>query len=132
MKWLESQLQIENEIKIVVGHHPLFSYLDYGTENRTFLTERVVPLLEKYRTLAVFGGHDHNLQYSRPRKDSTSYFVSGAGSRLRDGSFSAKSSDEHFYHVVHGFMACSIRRDDSLRVLGIDMYGNIVDKVTVK
>jgi len=131
MKWIDEQLRIPNETKIVVGHHPAVSYFDYGTENRTLLETRVTSLLEKHNVLAYFAGHDHNLQYARPRKDSTAYFVSGAGSRLRDGFIKARQDDAHFLHVVHGFLACSIVGQGMLRVAAVDMYGKMVDFVAV-
>ena len=130
MKWLEDQLKIPNEIKIVVGHHPAFSYMYYGTEDRSFLESRVVDLLERYHVLAYFAGHDHNLQFAQPRFQSTSYFVSGAGSRLRDGQINASPKDVHFYTVVHGFLACTILGDE-MRVVSVDMYGKMMNAVVV-
>jgi len=130
MQWLESELAVPNETKIVIGHHPAFSYMNYGSENRTFLETRVVSLIERYHALAYFAGHDHNLQFAQPRVGSTSYFVSGAGSRLRDGAVNAPRNDLHFYHVVHGFLACVID-GDTLRVAAVDMYGKLMNFVSV-
>jgi len=130
MEWLEAQLAIPEEVKIVVGHHPAFSYMDYGSENRKFLETRVVALLEKYEVLAYFAGHDHNLQFAQPRLRSTSYFVSGAGSRLRDGPVKTAVNEFHFYYVVHGFLACTID-DEQLTVAAVDMYGKLLNHIVV-
>ena len=98
--------------------------MDYGTENRTFLLDTIVPLLENYSVLAYIAGHDHNLQYARPNK--VSYFVSGAGSRLRDG-LVFPSKQKSFFLMMNGFLACSINREGILKVAAIDMTGKMID-----
>lgn len=67
----------------VFGHHPLYSAgARAGQSNsvRTHLEHR----LEQHGVKAYIAGHEHDVQHLRPEGTSVNYFVSGAGSALRD------------------------------------------------
>ncbi len=110
--WLEKTLRETPSYvkwKFVFGHHPL---LTGGGRMKTAetaeLRSKLQPIFEKYRVNAYICGHEHSLQYIKP-KGFTHYFVSGAGSETTpvivhpDGGQFAKS--------VNGFMNFSIYAD---------------------
>lgn len=83
-RWLETTLANAKEPwKFVFGHHPAYSAaLRGGTPD---LLAMLKPLMDKYHVQAYICGHDHNLQHNRPTGSYTDYFVSGAGSEVKDG-----------------------------------------------
>ena len=132
LQWLENTLQANKgvQMRIVVGHHPLYSFSVHRGENRTMLQTRVGPLLEKYNVTAYLAGHEHNLQFAHPYK--TAHFVSGAGSEIApafDVPDIPKRSVQ-FYYKENGFLAC-IAYKSELRVAVVDMSGAVLDSVTV-
>ena len=71
--WLDSTLtemsQDEDIIwKIIVIHHPFFSYGQTHGDNAG-LSQTVLPIVEKHRVDTVIAGHDHNVQYMRTGLD---------------------------------------------------------------
>jgi len=134
LAWLQGRLQnnrYEFDMRIVIGHHPIYDLSSHIGENRTFLQAYVAPLLEQYNVTAYFSGHDHNMQMVAP--DETVHFVSGAGSKVTPGYATADtpSSAVQFYYVEQGFLACTIYNGE-LRVAVIDSQGNLIDNVIVK
>jgi hypothetical protein len=134
IQWLEGRLQnqrYEFSMRVVIGHHPIYDQSAHVGENRTFLQERVAPLLEKYNVTAYFSGHDHSLQFIKTKE--TAHFVSGAGSKVAPGVPTADTpeSSVQFYYMEHGFMACTVY-DNQLRVAVVDMEGNVLDTAVVK
>lgn len=105
MAWLEETLrESDAPWKIVAGHHPIYvGSVRYSDNQR--LIERLVPLFERYGVQAYFAGHDHNLQHHRPEGSPIDYFVSGAGSLLRE----VIQTDNTLFAVKKaGFMAASM------------------------
>jgi len=82
--WLERALSASvSRWKIAVIHHPLYSSgKKHGSDLR--LRKQLEPLLTKYKVNAVFSGHDHIYERTRPQRG-IQYFVTGAGGKTRRG-----------------------------------------------
>lgn len=120
-KWLETTLANAKEPwKIVFGHHPVYSAAIRGGTPE--LIEILAPLFEKYKVQAYVCGHDHNLQHIHPEKSYVDYFVSGAGSEVKDNPNFTKSN---FAASVPGFADISIK-GDSLILNFINKDGEVI------
>jgi hypothetical protein len=91
LKWCDSLLsKSKAKWKFVFGHHPAYSA--GGKHGSTIeMQNSFVPMFEKYHVDAVFSGHDHDLQHSKPEGSTVDYFGVGGGSGARitsQGSFS--------------------------------------------
>ena len=92
MSWLEKTLasvecQSANFI-LMFGHHPILSTgkKHHKNLNGQTISNKLLPLMEKYLVDAYFAGHDHDLQtitFSNAGEFNPSFIVSGASSRLR-------------------------------------------------
>ena len=108
LEWLERTLaESDAPWKIVVGHHPVYVGSVRYSDN-PLLIDTLVPLFERYGVQAYLAGHDHNLQHHRPEGSTVDYFVSGAGSLLREV---VETPNTLFALKVAGFMAFSMTRD---------------------
>lgn len=104
LQWLDSLLTRNEDLKIVVGHHPVYSSSKrHG--NTPELIEKLEPRFKKYNVQLYLSGHDHDLQLQKP-EGKTHYIVSGAGSELR-----AVSSENYTKYAgsVAGFALLSIK-----------------------
>lgn len=119
--WLDSVLvNSKADWKFIVGHHHVYT----GGMRKNEVSdagETLKPFLTKYKIDAYLCGHEHDLQYLKP-EGSTHYFVSGAGSELREtGSIPITK----FAKSVNGFMAFSVT-DTAVLVQIIDYTGNVI------
>lgn len=108
LEWFERRLELsalENEVRIVVGHHPPFTSGSHHGEDDKFLRHTLSPLLEKYKVSAYIGGHDHSSQ--EYLNQDVYYFVSGAGS-MTDGEFSQGDENLRFFSEQNGFLAVDV------------------------
>ena len=104
--WLESTLRASTaKWKVAVFHHPIYS--SGKTHGSALdLRRKLEPLFVKYGVQAVFSGHDHFYERTKPLQG-VQYFVTGAGGAVRRGDvdlkspFRAASFDEanHFMQV---------------------------------
>lgn len=102
LRWLDRALEHSNDTwKIVVGHHPIYSGGEHGTQAE--LVERLLPLLRKHRVPVYVNGHDHDLQHLE--RDGMHFFTTGAGSQVRD---SEAIEGTRFARGVPGFLAVSL------------------------
>jgi acid phosphatase type 7 len=78
-QWLEKDLAASAgaAFRFVILHHPPFTVNVEKKSHVSTFTPQLVPLFEKYKVTAVFGGHDHN--YQRHVKDGVTYIVTGGG-----------------------------------------------------
>jgi Calcineurin-like phosphoesterase len=117
--WLEQKLKSSTaHWKIAVFHHPIYSSgKRHGSDDE--LRRKLEPLFIRYGINAVFSGHDHFYERTKPQHG-IHYFVTGAGGKTRrggvdlDSAFRAQSFDEdnHFMlieadHSRIGFQAIS-------------------------
>jgi acid phosphatase len=119
LRWLEGALKgSDAEWRIVVGHHPLYSYGSHG--NTATLIPRLEPLLHKYGVQLYLNGHDHDLQHIT--NSGVDYITSGAGSFTRSTKHGAGT--QFAIGKTPGFVAFSVDRD-SLRAQFIDSHGSV-------
>jgi tartrate-resistant acid phosphatase type 5 len=129
--WLEKTLgetPANVKWKFVIGHHPVYTGGGRMKAKETVEMKNLfAPIFEKYHVNAYICGHDHNLQYIKPR-GFTHYFVSGAGSELSktvihpEGGVYAKAEN--------GFMNFSIY-ESQMHVSMLSYTGEKIYSVTI-
>jgi predicted MPP superfamily phosphohydrolase len=127
LHWLDSVLSVsDSEVKIVVGHHPVYSSSPkHG--NTPEMIRTLKPRLEKYKVHAYFCGHDHDLQHQKP-EGFVDYFLSGAGSEVREtGTFPFTK----FAKSNPGFALVSVT-GDVFTLYYIGIKGEVLYKYTRK
>ena len=82
--WLKETLKKPADLKIVVGHVPIFSaghHLDTKA-----LVQDLLPLLQDNQVDMYLSGHDHTLQHLREKGEerSTDFIISGGGGYVAD------------------------------------------------
>jgi predicted phosphodiesterase len=82
--WLQQALAASTaRWKIAVFHHPVYSSGSKHGSNDG-LRKQLEPLLTAYGVHAVFSGHDHIYERTKPQQG-IQYFVTGAGGKTRRG-----------------------------------------------
>ncbi len=124
MRWLDSVLAVsKDDWKIVVGHHPV-----YSSSKKHGNTEELIrilkPRLDKNKVQAYFCGHDHDLQHQKPKGSSVDYFLSGAGSEVREKDVSITENTK-FAKAIPGFAMVTIK-DGRFQLFYIDKDLNVV------
>lgn len=127
--WLDSVLtHSEQEWKIVVGHHPLYT----GGKRRDdvpYVRNHIERYLDQYGVAAYFCGHEHDLQHITPEGHATHHFVSGAGAEVRP---TGEIEGTQFAASETGFMIASLAEDFMLVQVvnwkGEVMYATRVEK----
>lgn len=130
-KWLTKVLSDSSPAikwKIVVGHHPLFTA---GSRTNAYDTKAVrsslKPVLDQYGVDIYLAGHEHSLQYIKP-KGKTHYFISGAASEKTPVKL---IEDIEMAASAYGFMAFSVRKDQLL-LQAINDEGEIIYSTLIK
>ncbi|CAI5507256.1 unnamed protein product [Closterium sp. Naga37s-1] len=95
--------------KVVVGHHPVFSYGHHGDQQE--MIDRVKPLLERYGVDAYLNGHDHNMQHVKKDDSPVHYFTVGGGSKAWRSDAPSEAPGLRFYFPGQGFSALQVDRD---------------------
>ena len=85
LDWLDTTLKNAREDwVVVVGHHPIYAYTDKRESERTDMQKRVLPILRKYKNVAIYAcGHIHNFQHIRMKGDDIDYVVNTSASLAR-------------------------------------------------
>lgn len=92
LRWLEGTLAASQaQWKLAFFHHPLYSSATtHGSD--AALRAKLEPLFVRYGVAAVFSGHDHTYERTKPLQG-VQYFVSGAASgKLRRGDLNRRSA----------------------------------------
>jgi len=129
--WLEDALKKSTaKWKIAVFHHPIYSSgTKHGSDMR--LRRQVEPLLTKYGVKAVFSGHDHIYERTKPQ-NGIQYFVTGAGGQCRRGDVNLRSDFRAVsYDEDNHFMVVEID-DKRISFQAICENGSILDSGIVK
>lgn len=119
LKWIDSVLSVSTaKWKIVAGHHPVFSGGEHG--NTKELIKKLEPLLEKHKVDMYIAGHDHDIQYLKKSGSTVNYFISGAGSKLRE-----TGSMEYTLYAksINGFLGVTVSADN-IKAGFVDYNGN--------
>ncbi|MFI5153067.1 MAG: metallophosphoesterase [Chitinophagales bacterium] len=132
LKWLVSVLSDPSpniKWRIVAGHHHLYTGGNrMNTAETKEIHDRLKPIFDRYQVDAYICGHEHSLQYIKP-KGYTHYFVSGAGSETTpvvlhpDGGKFAASKN--------GFIAFFLS-PDALKFQFIDYLGKTLYKAEIR
>lgn len=82
LQWLEQVLSSSHaKWKIVTGHHPVHTGGTNRHNKRTRNMRNLLqPVFERYNVDMYLCGHEHHLEYLKPKKKPTHYIISGAGS----------------------------------------------------
>ncbi|CAI5999607.1 unnamed protein product [Closterium sp. NIES-64] len=116
--------------KVVVGHHPVFSYGHHGDQQE--MIDRVKPLLERYGVDAYLNGHDHDMQHVKRDDSPVHYFTVGGGSKAWRSDAPSEAPGLRFYFPGQGFSALQVDRDRlSVTFYGVDgqqMYSTTLEK----
>lgn len=128
--WLDGKLRAsEARWKVIFMHHPLYSSADkHGSSQK--LRALLEPVLVRNKVDAVFAGHDHVYERTKPQQGIT-YFVSGAGGQLRRGDLNFKSpllaagNDD-----INSFLIVRVT-GEQMRVEAIGSDGRLLDSVSI-
>lgn len=126
MNWVDQALRSSTaKWKIVVLHHPIYSSgKKHGSSMR--LRKQLEPLFVRYGVNAVFSGHDHIYERTKPQQG-VQYFVTGAGGKTRRGNIDLKSSfRETSFDEDNHFMLIEVE-DRQISFQAISETGTIVD-----
>ncbi|MBT5406761.1 MAG: hypothetical protein HOL23_04215, partial [Gammaproteobacteria bacterium] len=58
--WLNNNLKLSANPKVIIGHYPMISYGMYGINHDLILD--LLPIIRKHKVKYYISGHDHNLQ----------------------------------------------------------------------
>jgi predicted phosphodiesterase len=130
LRWLEASLaESRARWKIAYFHHAIYSSAKtHGS--RVKLRAQLEPLFVKYGVAAVFSGHDHTYERTRPQQG-VQYFVCGIGGEIRAGDldrsspFLAFGSDED-----SGFMFVEVTAA-RLEFQAINVAGQVFDRGSI-
>jgi 3',5'-cyclic AMP phosphodiesterase CpdA len=128
--WLQHSLSSSTaRWKVAVFHHPLYSSGDkHGSNMR--LRNQLEPLLTAYGVNAVFSGHDHIYERTKPQQG-IQYFVTGAGGKTRRGGVDLHSPIRQVsFDEDNHFMMIEIE-DKQIRFQAISEAGLVVDQGTI-
>ena len=128
LDWLDATLKdAKEDWVIVVGHHPIYAYTDKPESERTDMQARVLPILKKYKNVAIYAcGHIHNFQHIKMKGDAIDYVVNSSASLARpvepiEGTVFCSSAD--------GFSVISANKKQ-LNMYMIDKDGNTIHTIT--
>jgi len=128
--WLEQGLNSSTaDIKVVMGHHPVYTSGAHYGEDERFLRKRIAPILEKNGVLLYISGHDHNLQEYWKLYSPTHYIVSAGGSKV-EGAFTQGDVHLRYFDQVNGFCAVEASAQ-GLRIVFVDYVGNVIRTINI-
>lgn len=133
--WLKQELAKGAKYKwrFVAFHHPPFHSSEKKKDELHM--KAVVPLFEQARVTAVFNGHVHNYQHTKPINGVT-YFVTGAGgAELYDQKIAANKKLWKPFTVAYipGYSFSSLEYDKGSAVVRqIDTKGKVIDTVKLQ
>ena len=110
-KWLESKLSEAGDMwRIVMFHEPIYSSGAHGSA--VAFRNAIEPILVKGRAHAVFAGHDHNYERTRPIKGVTHITAGSAGAPLR--SRRGENAWSILFDSTYHYLTVEVERDKLL------------------
>lgn len=129
LTWVEKELgNSGKDWKLPFFHHPLYSSASFHGSSLE-LRKILEPLFMKFGVEAVFAGHDHVYERTKPQKGIT-HFVEGASGQLRRGNLRKSTITAAGYDQDCSFLAVEISGDD-LYFQAISRTGTTVDSGTI-
>ena len=127
LNWMNTVLRDNSsQWKIVVGHHPVYSAGDHG--DTVPLQSEFLDNLENNGVDFYFSGHDHDLQFLKNPSKKTHFFISGAGSKVREMKSNPYSI---FAKAEAGFMVVTLKEKEAL-VQFIDRDANEIFRTNIQ
>jgi hypothetical protein len=125
LEWLEGQMKNSKaEWKFPYFHHPLYS--SGGAHGSSLDLRQVLePLFLKYRVQAVFAGHDHFYERTKPQKG-IYHFVAGSTGKLRPGDVRRSGFTAVSYDTGRAVMVVEVA-DDAMFFRVVSEQGKVVD-----
>jgi 3',5'-cyclic AMP phosphodiesterase CpdA len=123
LTWLEQQLKdSQAKLKIVYGHHPVYSSGFYGTSDS--MVARLTPLFKRYGVQLYLNGHEHSYERTNPIEGTTFLNTGHGGASLRG----VDSTEITAFSIsTHGFSAVEIR-PHAMVIQGFDKTGKGFDR----
>jgi predicted MPP superfamily phosphohydrolase len=131
LSWIENSLRESRAIwKLAVLHHPIYSSgKKHGSDLK--LRNELEPLFKRYRVQAVFAGHDHVYERTKPQQG-IQYFITGAGGKCRRGDIDMKSElRAASYDLDNSFMLIEVDETE-MSFKSISQRGDVVDSGIIK
>lgn len=129
--WIENSLRESKAIwKLAALHHPIYSSgKKHGSDIK--VRKQLEPLFTHYRVQAVFSGHDHVYERTKPQQG-IQYFITGAGGKCRRGDIDLKSDlRASSYDLDNSFML--IEADEKeMSFTSVNQAGETVDSGIIK
>jgi predicted phosphodiesterase len=129
--WLEENLKVSQaKWKIAFCHHSIYSSARMHSAY-VKLRAQLEPLYTKYGVNAVFAGHSHCYERTKPQKG-VQYFTEGASGEIkkrtldRKGPYFAAGEDS-----VNSFLIVQVNEDE-MKVEAIAADGRVIDSHTIK
>lgn len=122
LRWIDSVLTVSTEKwKIVVGHHPVFSGGEHGSE--ADMQRLVLSRLNRHKVTVYLAGHDHSLQSLKQDPSDVLHLISGGGAEstpvtLLDGL-------TRFARATTGFMVAALTEKE-LKFYFVDRGGRVI------
>lgn len=127
VKWLQSHLSTSTAlIKVVVGHHPIFSDNNPKHPPLIKLRQDVQPLLEKYGVQLYLSGHVHHLAHHH--NQDVNYITTGTGSRTIESL--SRVPQSKFQKSINGFTLHQVT-NASMHVFFYNFDGGLENEVQI-
>lgn len=127
--WLDSTLNASKaKWKIVVGHHPVYSYSKKSPKETSQMQNRVAGIFKRNNVDISLSGHVHTFQHLKPTDAVTDYFVSPSASLARspkNGEFTTFAGEGSGFLVL-GF------NNNYIAVTMINAMGKVVYSYNVE
>lgn len=131
LSWLEENLKVSQaKWKVAFCHHSIYSSSRMHSPY-VKLRAQLEPLYVKHGVNAVFAGHAHSYERTKPQKG-VQYFSEGASGEIkkrsldRQGPFFAAGED-----AVNSFLIVQVNEDE-MKVEAIAADGKLIDSHTIK
>lgn len=131
LSWLDQSLKASQaKWKVAFGHHSIYSSARMHRAY-TKLRAQLEPLYVKYGVNAVFAGHSHCYERTKPQQG-VQYFTEGASGEIkkrtldRTGQYFAAGEDS-----VNSFLIVQVTEDE-MKVEAIAADGKLLDSYTLK
>jgi hypothetical protein len=111
LEWIDREMGGSNaEWKIPIFHRPIYTSGRYGFAARG-LRRSLEPLFVKHGVKAVFSGHEHFYERTKPQQGIT-YFISGGAGSLRANDIRPSNLTDAGFDQDYHFMLIEISGDD--------------------
>ncbi|MDX2034743.1 MAG: metallophosphoesterase [Blastocatellia bacterium] len=131
LKWLEDGLKASQaKWKIVFCHHSIYSSARMHSAY-VKLRAQLEPLYVKYGVAAVFSGHSHCYERTKPQ-NGVQYFTAGSGGEIKKGTLDRKSPLTAYGNDQVNIFLLVQATETELKIEAIAADGTIVDAHTIR